>query len=506
MASRKSVTNGTMGSLMSEESGRLPQNLKPHWVWAIALGSAIGWGAFILPSDWIQTAGPMGALIGMTIGGLLMVVVGVSYGFLARVFPVSGGAFAYTLIGLGRRHAYVCAWFMTLGYVSIVALNASALGVLARHIVPEVAEFGYLYTVAGWDVHLGEVVIATAGLLIFAVLNVKGGGNSARIQFYMCVLMIGTMVIVFLGVLMAPQGQISNIQPLFSPDRSAWAGILAIVAIAPWAFIGFDNIPQTAEEFSFSSAKAFRLIALSLIVATVLYLLMIATTAVGAPWQESLGRHSVWLTADVVRDAMGIPGVVLLCAAAAMGIATGLNGFYMSSSRVLLAMSRAQMIPVGFGKLHPKYRTPVLGIWFTCAVSFVAPWFGRTALNWIVDMASIGFTFAFAYTCLCAYRLFRWSNEQEPVEGAASTTRKLLAGCGVVVAFAFMAILLIPGSPAQLSVPSLVAMAVWALLGIAFYAMTFKRSESLDDDSLDVAVLGSVRPSWVKAAFGIARP
>lgn len=106
---------------------RLVKNLHPHWVWAIALGSAVGWGAFILPADWIGTAGPLGALLGLAIGGGLMIVVGVSYGFLARIFPVSGGAFAYTLVGFGRTHAFICAWFMTLGYVSIVALNASAL-------------------------------------------------------------------------------------------------------------------------------------------------------------------------------------------------------------------------------------------------------------------------------------------------------------------------------------------------------------------------------------------
>lgn len=188
-----------------------------------------------------------------------MIVVGVSYGFLARVFPVSGGAFAYTLIALGRRHAFVCR-FMTLGYVSIVALNASALGVLARHIVPEVAEFGYLYTIAGWDVHFWRVAIATVGLVFFAFLNVRGGGNSARLQFYMCLLMIASMLIVFFGVLFSDQGQISNMEPLFATDKAPIAGVLAIVAIAPWAFIGFDNIPQTAEEFSFSPSKAFRLI------------------------------------------------------------------------------------------------------------------------------------------------------------------------------------------------------------------------------------------------------
>ncbi|QZY53122.1 APC family permease [Leucobacter tenebrionis] len=478
---------------------RLNKTLKPHWVWAIALGSAVGWGAFILPADWMGTAGPLGALIGMTIGGALMIVVGVSYGFLARTFPVSGGAFAYTLVGFGRLHAYICAWFMTLGYVSIVALNASALAVLARQVVPQVAEMGYLYTVAGWDVYLGEVLISTAALIIFAALNVRGSGNSARLQFYMCVLMIAAVLAIVIGVLASPQGRVSNIDPLFNPETPALAGVLAIVAIAPWAFIGFDNIPQTAEEFSFSASKAFKLIVWSLVAATGLYLAMILATAAGAPWQAELAKQPVWLTADVVTAAIGPIGLVLLCVAAFMGIATGLNGFYMAGSRVLLAMGRAQMIPSSFAKVHPKHGTPSTGIWFVLIVCLVAPWFGRTALNWIVDMASIGFTFAFAYTCLCAFRMFQWSGTKEAVPGSASTTRKLLAGAGVVVAIVFTILLLAPGSPAQLSVPSFIAMGAWILIGVVFYLLRRRHSSSVTDDEVDIAVLGSVRPEWVRS-------
>ena len=188
----------------------------------------------------------------------------------------------------------------------IVALNASTLAVLARQVVPQVAEIGYLYTVAGWDVYLGEVLISTAALIVFAVLNVRGSGNSARVQFYMCVLMIGAVLVILIGVLASPQGQLGNMEPLFNPDTPALAGVLAIVAIAPWAFIGFDNIPQTAEEFNFSASKAFTLIVWSLVAATGLYLAMITATAVGAPWQAELGKQPVWMTADVVTGAIGL--------------------------------------------------------------------------------------------------------------------------------------------------------------------------------------------------------
>ncbi|MDO5493309.1 MAG: APC family permease, partial [Nesterenkonia sp.] len=334
--------------------------------------------------------------------------------------------------------------------------------------------------------------------VLFAVLNIVGSGNSARLQFYMCLLMLGAVAVILIGVLASPQGQASNMEPLFAPDTAAVAGVLAIVAIAPWAFIGFDNIPQTAEEFSFSASKAFRLIVWSLIAATCIYLAMIIATAAGASWQDELAAQPVWLTADVVVGALGPIGLVLLCLAAFMGIATGLNGFYVAGSRVLLAMGRAQMIPTAFARVHPKHGTPSVGIWFVLAVCLIAPWFGRTALSWIVDMASIGFTFAFAYTCLCAFRMFRWSGQTEVVEGSASTPRKLAAGGGVVVALIFTILLLAPGSPAQLTMPSFVAMGAWILIGVTFFFARRRHSKTVADDAVDTAVLGAPRPHWAR--------
>lgn len=481
-------------------SGRLVKNLHPHWVWAISLGSAVGWGAFILPADWIGTAGPLGALLGMAIGGGLMIIVGISYGFLARVFPVSGGAFAYTLVGFGRTHAFICAWFMTLGYVSIVALNASALALLGKHVFPQVVEQVHLYTLAGWDVYLGEVLIACAALVIFAAINIRGGGNSSRLQFWLCVVMIAAVLFMLIGVLFSPDGQISNMEPVFAPETAPIAGVLAIVAIAPWAFIGFDNIPQTAEEFNFAAKKAFPLIFWSLVSATAIYLAMITTTASGQPWQELLGDQPVWATADVITNTLGVTGLTVLCLGAGTGIATGLNGFYIASSRVLLAMGRAHMVPSAFRRIHPQFKTPNVGVIFVMAVCLVAPWFGRNALNWIVDMASIGFTFAFLYTCACAYKMFQWTSDKnrEHVDGSASTPLKLLAAAGVLVAIAFTILLLAPGSPAQLTMPSFIAMGAWLLIGAIFYTTQYRHNRTFPDTEIDVAVLGKPRPHWAQ--------
>ena len=479
---------------------RLGKNLKPHWVWAIALGSAIGWGAFILPADWMRDGGgPLAAMLGLAIGGALMIVIGVSYGYLARVFPVSGGAFAYTLVGFGRTHAFICAWFMTLGYTSIVALNASALALLGKHTVPQIIELGYLYSVAGWDVYLGEIAVATLALVLFAVVNARGASLSGRTQFIFCLVMILAVVALVVGVLASPTGSFSNVTPLTDGTVNPLAGITVIVAIAPWAYIGFDNIPQAAEEFDFPAHKAFRLIFWSLIVAAALYCAMILATASAAPWQELMGEDRVWATADAITGSLGGVGLALLVIAALMGIVTGLNGFYVAGSRVLLALGRAQMIPRVFQRVHPRFGTPHYGILFVMLVSFIAPWFGRTALSWIVDMASIGFTFAFLYTSACAYRMLRWSGQGDRagIEGSASTWRKLAAAAGVVIAIAFILLLLVPGSPAQLSVPSFLAMGAWIVIGAVFFAARRSHNKTLTDEQVDQAVLGTRRPEFL---------
>ena len=467
----------------------------------------MGWGAFVLPVDWMGTAGPLGALLGLAVGGLLMVLIGVSYGFLTRTFPVSGGAFAYTLVGFGRNHAFVCAWFMTLGYTSIVALNASALALLGRRFFPGVVEQGYLYEVAGWGVYLGEVVVASVALLVFAVVNIRGASVSGRFQFVFCVVMVSAVLIILIGVLLSPQGGLSNVDPLFAPETAPVAGVLAIVAIAPRAYIGFDNIPQSAEEFDFPEKKAGRLIIWSLLAAMALYCAMILATASARPWQELLGENRVWATADAVTGSMGITGLIVLCVAASMGIATGLNGFFVAGSRVLLAMGRAQIVPSAFQYVHPRHGTPYVGILFILAFCLVAPWAGRTALEWIVDMASIGFTFAFLYTCLCAYKAFRWSGQEEPegIEGSCSSWRKLTAGAGVLVAVAFIALLLAPGSPAQLSTPSMIAMGIWIMVGLVFYLMRYRHSTTVRDEDMDRAVLNRPRPAHMRRGGGLNR-
>lgn len=476
-----------------EERTTLKKSLKAHWVWAIALGSSIGWGAFVQPTTWMSTAGPMGVILGFGIGAILMMLIAVSYGFLIKSFPVSGGEFAYAFISLGRTHAFISGWFLTLGYICIVALNASAFALMFKFVFPALIENLHLYQIAGWDVYGMEIIIASVALGAFGYFNVKGSGISGRMQFVFCTIMILSIVTITFMVGGQPGAGLSNVQPFFPGDTTAFAAIISIVAIAPWAYVGFDNVPQAAEEFHFSSKKAFSLIILAIFFAAVLYSLMILATAMIRPWEGLVSESHVWGTGAAIEDLLGTMGLVLLVTALTMGVFTGLNGFIISSSRLLFAMSRAKILPEAFSKLHPKHKTPYVGIIFTVIVSMLAPWFGREALLWVVDMSSVGVTIAYFYTCYTAFSLFKTKKNADFDERkhVISPMKKTISAIGMLSSLVFLGLLLIPGSPAFLGVESRIALGAWVGLGLIFYLIKRTEFNKIPKEELNYLILGS---------------
>ncbi|MFC3526520.1 amino acid permease [Marinococcus halophilus] len=91
---------------------------------------------------------------------------------------------------------------------------------------------------------------------------------------------------------------------------------------------------------------------------------MVFATTIASPWQDLVNAQHQWGTGEVVRNTLGITGVSILAIALSAGIFTGLNGFYVATSRLLFAMGRSQIFPSAFGKLHHKYKTPNISIMF----------------------------------------------------------------------------------------------------------------------------------------------
>lgn len=451
---------------MSEKRVKLQRVMRPVDVWGLALGAIIGWGCFVLPGTaFLPKAGPGGTAMGMLIGAFLIIVIAVSYGYLIRKFPISGGEFIYAKEAFGKRNAFVCGWAMILAYWSLIPLNATALAMISRYLFPGIIQQGLLYEIAGWEVYAGEVILASSAIILMALLNIRGIKQAAWMQTAIALTLVGCILVITFLVFCISDW--SNLAPGFPDGRRWWKGVFSIVAMAPWAFIGFDCIPQSAEEYNFSHRKSTFIMISAVLVAAILYIAVCAVTAVGVePWQQLLDSRNAWPTGYVVRNTMGLAGIVVLGIAMFCAVVSGMNAFYISTSRLMYAMAKEGSLPKWFEHLSPKYGTPTNAILFTMTMSLFAPWFGREILLWIVDMTSVGAAIVFAYTTGSAAVIgYRNGSKKYTVFG--------IVGC--LFSLFFLSLLIIPGMPGYLTFQSRVVLFVWILIGVVFY-FTIRKS------------------------------
>ena len=199
----------------------------------------------------------------------------------------------------------------------------------------------------------------------------------------------------------------------------------------------------------------------AILFAALLYISICTVTAVGIkPWQELLADQHNWPTGFVVRNTLGLAGLIVLGIAMFCAVVSGMNAFYISTSRLMYAMAKEGSLPQWFGKLSPKHGTPRNAILFTMAASLFAPWFGREILLWIVDMTSVGAAIVFAYTTASAAIIAR--SKGDWVQMGTS-----ILGC--IFSLFFLSLLIIPGMPGYLTFQSRVVLLVWIAIGFIFY-------------------------------------
>ena len=287
----------------------------------------------------------------------------------------------------------------------------------------------------------------------------------------MVFLMIGAVLLVLFGIITSPVSSFENLQPAFADGKSVFGCVFAILAMVPWLFVGFDTVPQSAEEFSFSTKKTFGLIFGAIISGALFYMVITLCTAMVWPWQEMVEAKYTWATGTALDTAIGPVGVAFLAIAICMGIFTGMNGFYVAGSRLMMAMSREKMLPAWFGKVDAKKQIPRNAVLAAMVVALIAPWFGRQVINWIVDMCSCGTIIGYLYTCLAALKLVL----KDRKEGKGTLLDLVVAVLGVALSVGILLLLLVPASPGAMGKESLIALVTWCVLGVVFYFTVIRR-------------------------------
>ena len=157
-----------------QQQGAFKKDMRKIDIWALALGAIIGWGCFVMPgTNFLPKAGPS-SIVGLLLAGCIMAIISLSYGYCIKKYPLSGGEFVYADASFGKKHAFACGWMLVLGYWSLIPLNATAIALITRYLMPGIFQFGHLYTIAGWDIYLGEILLSSAFIIVLGYMNVRG--------------------------------------------------------------------------------------------------------------------------------------------------------------------------------------------------------------------------------------------------------------------------------------------------------------------------------------------
>lgn len=450
---------------------KMARKLSPINIWGLALGAMIGFGCFMLPGQsFLPRGGPLGAIAGFFIGALMVLFIAISYSYLIAHFPISGGEYVYAYASFGKKAAFVCGWFLLIAYWCLVPMNATAVGLIGRYLFPGVVQGDLLYTLAGWEVYSGEIIVSLLAIIIIGIINLRGVQIAGWFQTIIAFALVGSVLVIF-SMALVGSGEFSNLKPAFPVGVKPISAILGITAIAPFLYIGFDCIPQAAEEYNFSHKNTLKILMSSIFLASCIYAAVTFITALVFPWWSFIQSKPNWATGLVVEAVAGKVGLFFLGIAMFCAILSGMNAFYLSGSRLLYAMGESDAIPKFFSVIDPKSRVPRNAIIFLMIPSLVAPFFGRQVLGWLVDMTAVGAAMGYFLTCASAAKIAGLERNR---------LQQIISFLGSVFAVIFLLLLVIPFSPGSLTLPSWIWLFAWLILGIIFFQYQWKHFKDSD--------------------------
>ncbi|WP_127474954.1 amino acid permease [Microbacterium sulfonylureivorans] len=390
-----------------EPEFRLKKSLSALDLTVFGIGVVIGAGIFTLTGKAAHDVAGPAIVISFAVAAIACALAALCYAEFASTVPVAGSAYTFSYSSLGELFAWIIGWDLILEMflgASVVAQGWSAyLGTLMSQLGMPIPEaIGYGGTV---DLMAILLVVVLGALLTFGIkesLRVNMVLVGVKLFIVLFVIVAGIMFInpanwsPFIPEA-APRETASGLtQPLLQflsgiePTAFGVGGIFAGAALVFFAYIGFDVVATTAEETKNPQRDLPIGIIASLVICTLLYCAVALVVTGMVPYQD-LDPAAALANAFVYHGADWM--ATLISAGAVAGLTTVVLTLMIGATRIIFAMSRDALLPVGLAKVHPRFRTPwVISIIVTAIIAVVA---GFTPIGLLEEMVNIGTLSAF---------------------------------------------------------------------------------------------------------------
>ncbi|MCT8950228.1 APC family permease [Pseudomonas iridis] len=398
---------------------------------------------------------PLAYIIGM----LAMVFTALSYGSMARAFPVAGSVYSYAQRGLNQHVGFIAGWLMLLDYLLIPPLLYVYAAMALNHLYPDIPKVGFI---------LAFLVSAT-------FVNLRGITFTARMNI---VFLLAQLVVLGIFLFYAwtalhnggGNGELT-LAPLYNPQTFNFALLMQAVSIAVLSFLGFDAISTLAEEIKGDPGRSVGKAALITLV--VMGTIFVVQTWIATDLAAGLGFKSADTAFyEIAELAAGSWLATLTAVATALswGIAVAVTS-QSAVSRLLFGMARDGKLPKILARVHPKHNTPYMSIYLVAVLSLLICYLFINSVDTLTSLVNFGALSGFMLLHLTVINYY-WRRQK-----SGQVVRHLI--CPVIGFIIVAAIMVNMGVDAQkLGL-------IWIALGLVylFFLNKFSATTALPDPS-----------------------
>lgn len=375
------TTAATAGAPPGRERIALLKVLGPIHVWALGVGIVLV-GEFMGWNFSVAKGGAYGSLIACFVIGLLYTCVAMIDSEVTSTVAAAGGQYTQAKHIIGPLMAFNVGLYLVMAYTMLEAADALVVGDLIKAVA---GELGHA------DLDPRPFVVFTIAIL--AWLNYRGVFMTLTVNFVITAAAFVSILFLFVGVQPWNPGAILQHQGLLTDLPYGWIGVVAALQFGMWYYLGIEGTCQAAEEVR----SAGRSIPLGTMLGMITLLIAAALTwyvcAGLIPW-EYLGQAITPLYDAARLTGSPVLQVILFVGTLFSAVASA-NGCINDASRAWFSMGRDRYLPVWFGAVHPRYRTPYRAIIFLIpiAVSFAFTGLLDQVITFSILSGLLGYTF-----------------------------------------------------------------------------------------------------------------
>jgi ethanolamine permease len=350
----------------SKGEPKLERSLGPVMLWGLGVGYVIS-GMYFGWNLGLPEGGTLGLAISTFFITLMYIFFTFSYAELACAIPKAGGAFDYATHALGKKIGFIAGIAQLIEFLFAPPAIAFAIGAYFHEFFPSLPILG----------------IAGAAFLGFTILNMIGVKAAARFELFITIFAVIELLI-FSGVTL-PHLKFENLTSNALPH--GYTGIFASIPFAIWFFLGIEGVANVAEETINPQRNVLLGFGSSILTLVILCFLTFISSVGVAGWEAIVyPTAGSSVTSDsplplALAHIVGKGNILyhLLLTIGLFGLIASFHGLILASGRVTYEFGRVGYLPKIFGRVHPRFKTPVAALIGNLVVGLIALISGKTS-------------------------------------------------------------------------------------------------------------------------------